>query len=765
MQKKYWSIAYRLLVSALLVSSFVTSIAVGLLLWREYDSSIEVINKQLSIVYKSSAPSIALSIWDLDYENTRVQLEGILHYPNIVAVELYLEDDSSLMKLGTFPKNQTTVTEEEKLYFTDKNGERILVGKLKITGSLESASEQLIGNAQLTLVAVLLMTLLLSLLTVWLVNQLLTRHILHIVHFTNNLTVEGLKETLTLRRSNKQSDELTLLVESVNNMRQKLLVDIQQREDMEKIVAEDKVREAYILAREKAKSDFLAMMSHEMRTPMNAVIGLSELLSETKLNEQQRHYNNAVLLSGQNLLGVINDVLDYSKIESGKMELDIVDLNLKELLTDIRDIFTPKVEETGVEMLCSLETSVPVFIHGDPLRFRQIIMNFISNAFKFTKEGEIILGVKADPSRPDNIYIYVQDTGMGIDSERLEGIFNAFEQEKSSTSRKFGGTGLGLSINSKLVELMKGEIGVDSEVGQGSRFWCSIPLVRSHLLEPAVANLRSLERKRLLLMDAQVTYCSMAEQQARDWGMIVDVANSEFEALKLLETSEADYDLIVLDVKISSDSSSNLIKQIKKKKMKTGSKIVVLTAMRYLPNSETTSQLGINEAIIKPALVSDLSEVFVRVLVGKNTSIKRPEESKKASRNISLLILIVEDNKVNQMVIKATLEKLGHQCLIANDGIESVELSMEHSHKIDLILMDYEMPNMNGLQATEKIRTFEKSKKTKAIPIYALTAHALEEYRHLCIEAGMDGVLTKPLIRKELTRVLEQISDKLLIVE
>ena len=765
MQKKYWSIAYRLLVSALLVSSFVTSIAVGLLLWREYDSSIEVINKQLSIVYKSSAPSIALSIWDLDYENTRVQLEGILHYPNIVAVELYLEDDSSLMKLGTFPKNQTTVTEEEKLYFTDKNGERILVGKLKITGSLESASEQLIGNAQLTLVAVLLMTLLLSLLTVWLVNQLLTRHILHIVHFTNNLTVEGLKETLTLRRSNKQSDELTLLVESVNNMRQKLLVDIQQREDMEKIVAEDKVREAYILAREKAKSDFLAMMSHEMRTPMNAVIGLSELLSETKLNEQQRHYNNAVLLSGQNLLGVINDVLDYSKIESGKMELDIVDLNLKELLTDIRDIFTPKVEETGVEMLCSLETSVPVFIHGDPLRFRQIIMNFISNAFKFTKEGEIILGVKADPSRPDNIYIYVQDTGMGIDSERLEGIFNAFEQEKSSTSRKFGGTGLGLSINSKLVELMKGEIGVDSEVGQGSRFWCSIPLVRSHLLEPAVANLRSLERKRLLLMDAQVTYCSMAEQQARDWGMIVDVANSEFEALKLLETSEADYDLIVLDVKISSDSSSNLIKQIKKKKMKTGSKIVVLTAMRYLPNSETTSQLGINEAIIKPALVSDLSEVFVRVLVGKNTSIKRPEESKKASRNISLLILIVEDNKVNQMVIKATLEKLGHQCLIANDGIESVELSMEHSHKIDLILMDYEMPNMNGLQATEKIRTFEKSKKTKAIPIYALTAHALEEYRHLCIEAGMDGVLTKPLIRKELTRILEQISDKLLIVE
>ncbi len=756
MEKKYWSIAHRLLVSALLISGLVTTIAVGGLLWHGYNSSIELIKEQLSSVKKSAAPSIALSAWDLDYEHTKVLLKGMLNHSNIVAVELILEDDSFLLKKGGVPTGSMIVIEEETLYFTDENGEQKRVGKLIITGSLENALDQLIENAQFTFGAVSLMALLLSLLTVWLVRQLLTRHILNIVHFTKNLTVDGLKEPLILRRTMNRVDELTLLVGSVNTMRKELLEDIREREIMESIVADDKIREASICAREKAKSDFLATMSHEMRTPMNAVIGLSELLSETHLDEQQRHYNNVILLSGKNLLNVINDVLDYSKIESGKLELDITDLNVNELLTDIYDIFAPKVEETGVDMYCILESNVPPIVRADPLRLRQIALNFISNAFKFTAEGEISVGIRLDSKRDNHLVMFVQDTGQGIDNKRLKGIFNAFEQEKVSTSRVHGGTGLGLAISSKLVEIMNGNIGVESEVGKGSCFWASIPLLSSTSKVPARPDMKKLQGKRLLLMDEHVTYCRMVAALAEGYGLLVDVTHSIADAELGLKNDSGQYDLIVMNVNASDDVATSLIKGAKQEKDKTGTVVIILSSMRHLPSRGAISSMGIDDALIKPALVSDLLEVLSRKLHVESLqdgsgilAVTEPEET------TSLSVLIAEDNQVNQLVIKATLQKLGHTCLVANDGFEAVELTKKNYTHIDLILMDYEMPNKNGLEATREIRLLEKTDGLTSIPIYALTAHAMADYQKSCIEAGMNGVLTKPLIRNELIAVLE----------
>lgn len=757
-QKKYWSIAYRLLVSALLISSLVTSIAVGLLLWRDYNANIHDIKTQLSMVIKSASPSIALSIWDLDVENAQVQLEGILHYTNIVAVELNLEGDSLQMKLGDIPDKEMIFIKEKPLYFVDAQDEEHLVGQLKITGSFEFARAQLEENVLFTLGAVLLMILLLSLLTVWLVNALLTRHILNIAYFAENLTVDGLKEPLNLSRAPGQHDELTLLVDAVNNMRKKLLGDIHKREDMEKIVANDKVREASILARERAKTDFLTTMSHEIRTPMNAVIGLSELLSETTLNEQQRHYNNVVLLSSKNLLNIINDVLDYSKIESGKLELDIIDLSLKELLTDMRDIFIPKVEETGVEMLCTFESDIPTLVRGDPQRLRQVVLNLVSNAFKFTDSGEIILGIKRDPSRDQHLYIYVKDSGIGIKGDRQEHIFKAFEQEKSSTSRVFGGTGLGLAICSKLVELMSGTIGVDSEEGQGACFWFSIPLQPSALEVNPWVNLQALEGKHLLVLDEQATYCRMVKEQAKRWAMHVTATQSADKAMKILEVEDNHFDVILLDVNISSEADITLIKNIKQKQTQTGCRIIVLTAMRYLPNTELITHIGIDKALIKPALVSDLAMVLLEVLEPNHPSLEnKPSRSDSVKKVTPLFILVAEDNSVNAMVIQATLDSLGHKCLVVTDGQEALTEVKKQHQLIDIVLMDYEMPNMNGLEATKEIRLYEKINGKTTLPIFALTAHALEEYRHICMNGGMNGVLTKPLIRKDLTAVLNSI--------
>lgn len=542
--------------------------------------------------------------------------------------------------------------------------------------------------------------------------------------------------------------------------RNKVIEDQVTRQTFELAEARDQALEA-----SRVKSDFLASMSHEIRTPLNAIIGMAELLSDTELSGDQVKFVSVFKNAGEALLSLVNDILDLSKIEAGQLILEEIEFDVREIVEQSADIYALKTDAKGIELTSHVSTDVPTRLVGDPARLRQVILNLIGNAIKFTENGEIVVRV-AVAERENNalkLLFSVSDTGIGIPQSKLESIFGSFTQVDSSTTRKYGGTGLGLTISQKLVEKMAGRIWVESKEGAGSTFKFEIQTeaVTTPLEKDADTPLDLSNRDVLVVDDNETNRLILKETIEAVGGKVLEAADG-FQALRIFQSDDSSatrFDLILCDVQMPGMNGFDLAEKIVEFGA-ASTTVMMLSSANLAQDLERSQSLGLAGYLVKPIKRTELLGALSAVIAPKaallgglpeKTAAAGPTDTEKKR------ILLVEDNPDNRLLIKAYLKKQPYEIEEAEHGQQAVELFMANDY--DIVLMDVQMPIMDGHAATRAIREYENSQQETATPIVALTAHAIKEEQDKSMAAGCDAHLTKPIKKKTLLNALEELTS------
>ena len=618
-------------------------------------------------------------------------------------------------------------------------------------------------------------------------QHLISKPVLHLAEVTRRVTVD---RDYGVRAQAAGRDEIGGLIEGFNEMLAQIQRrDAQLREHQEHLEAEvlsrtqelrntnteltsarDRAEEA-----SRAKSEFLANMSHEIRTPLNGVIGMTELALETHLSDEQRDYLQTARSSADTLLSVINDILDFSKIEAGRLDLDCVPFDIRSETENALKTVALRAHQKGLELACDVRPEVPEHVVGDPVRLRQVLVNLVGNAIKFTERGEVVTTVAMDAAQDDamTLQFSVRDTGIGIPDEKLRSIFEAFTQADNSTTRRFGGTGLGLTISKRLVEMMGGRVWVESDEGRGTTFHFTVRLdavagERPGAWMPA-ADVRG---RRAMVVDDNATNRRILTEQLTALGMMVTCADGAQAALTELWRARAEaqpFDLIIMDFHMPEMDGLQLTERMRGLPGVVGSTILMLTSGGQSGDAARSRELGMAAYLTKPISQKTLYQVVAQVLgapatpdhtlapaSGKDLMDKPPftPAALPGASTTPLRVLLAEDNFVNQKLAVTMLEKRGHTVVVANDGYEALEaLAQDH---FDLVLMDVHMPRMGGFEATAHIRERERAAGGH-VPIVALTALAMTGDRERCIAAGMDAYVSKPINVPELFATLNRL--------
>jgi PAS domain S-box-containing protein len=512
-----------------------------------------------------------------------------------------------------------------------------------------------------------------------------------------------------------------------------------------------------------AKSEFLANMSHEIRTPINGVIGMTGLLLDSELSNDQRRYAEIVKSSGESLLLLINDILDFSKIEAGKLDLEILDFDLRSTMDDFAASQALRAHEKGLEFVCSASPEVPAFLRGDPGRLRQILTNLTGNALKFTEKGEVSVSASVESETDDQVLLRfsVRDTGIGIPADKQSLLFSKFTQVDASTTRKFGGTGLGLAISKQLSELMGGEIGVNSVEGKGSEFWFTVRLGKQADAPTFSLPLVDLAGQRVLVVDDNATNRDVVRCQLNAWGLLAEEAADGPSALALLykaKDAEKPFSCAILDLQMPGMSGTVLAQAIKADAKLKETPLILLTSITQKGDAKQMQEIGFSAYLTKPIRNSDLLD-SLKVVLSNDTSAEasRPIVTRHTIREMKrsgVRVLLAEDNMVNQQVALGILKKLGVNADKVANGLEAIK-ALE-AIPYDLVLMDCQMPELDGYEATARIRSEESAVLNHAVPIIAMTANAMQGDKQKCLDAGMNDYIAKPISSEALAKALEK---------
>ena len=599
---------------------------------------------------------------------------------------------------------------------------------------------------------------------------------LHELAVQASLVAEGKREDLSFPSRGDEIGELAdafcRVVDASRRARERLMTNNKEllgmNEQLEK--ASEQVKSFAFKAGEAniAKREFLAVMSHEIRTPVNGIIGMTELSLQTDLTPGQRDYLETINSCAESLLALLNDVLDFSKIEAGKLDLERTEFSLRELLGETVTTLAPRAQNKGIELLLHIRPEVPDMLVGDPHRLRQVIVNLVGNSLKFTERGEVIVRVENSRWVDGNaeLAFSITDTGIGIPADRVDSIFQAFNQADYSTTRRFGGTGLGLAITQQIVQLMGGEVKVESEQGRGSVFRFTAKFTyraqEDQNDDRTIANFRGL---RVLVLDAHPNSLRITAELLTNWQMHAHCVRDVTSALSELRGAKAQgqpYDLFVADAVRPESPGVKLASAIDTYPELASTRVVLLVSSTRLGEMDRHQHAAIRATLIKPVTARSLRMAVAKALDGpkKDGGMSVPKNGNVPAQR-SLEVLIAEDNAVNQRLAKLNVENWGHKVTLANDGAEAVDAYKEKD--FDLILMDLQMPRLSGFEASAAIRKLEKMRGITRTPILALSANVLKGVRDECVKSGMDGYVSKPVRQPELLGAMAQLITHLFV--